>query len=141
MELLQAAGIVFLFNSVHHLIFFFPLGVKGVITLLFFPLIGSWCVWYSTITNHVISRVLEKHQFRSEMKTGELAMLWLGNIILMVITLGLATPWVMVRNARYRISKTSVIGENLDTFIANNENKVSSMGDEIGEALDIDLAI
>lgn len=75
------------------------------------------------------------------MKTGELAMLWLGNIILMVITLGLATPWVMVRNARYRISKTSVIGENLDTFIANNENKVSSMGDEIGEALDIDLAI
>ena len=47
----------------------------------------------------------------------------------------------MVRNARYRISKTSVIGENLDTFIANNENKVSSMGDEIGEALDIDLAI
>ena len=52
------------------------------------------------------------------MKTGELAMLWLGNIILMVITLGLATPWVMVRNARYRISKTSVIGENLDTFIA-----------------------
>ena len=75
------------------------------------------------------------------MKTDELAMLWLGNIILMVITLGLATPWVMVRNARYRISKTSVIGENLDTFIANNENKVSSMGDEIGEALDIDLAI
>ena len=75
------------------------------------------------------------------MKTGELAMLWLGNIILMVITLGLATPWVMVRNARYRISKTFVIGENFDTFIANNENKVSSMGDEIGEALDIDLAI
>jgi uncharacterized membrane protein YjgN (DUF898 family) len=75
------------------------------------------------------------------MKTGELAMLWLGNLILMIITLGLATPWVMVRNARYRISKTSVIGENLDTFIANNENKVSSIGDEIGEALDIDLAI
>lgn len=75
------------------------------------------------------------------MKTGELAILWLGNLILMIITLGLATPWVMVRNVRYRISKTSVIGENLDSFLANNENKVSSMGDEIGEALDIDLAI
>ena len=108
-----------------------------------FPLIGILgAYWYSTITNHIISKSnLENISFRSEMKTGELAMLWLGNIILMVITLGLATPWVMVRNARYRISKTSVIGENLDRFIANNENKVSSMGDEIGEALDIDLAI
>ena len=56
---------------------------------------------------------MENISFRSEMKTGELTVLWLGNIILMVITLGLATPWVMVRNARYRISKTSVIGENL----------------------------
>jgi uncharacterized membrane protein YjgN (DUF898 family) len=125
--------------------FFFPLGVNGgdIIGLLFFPLVGILgAYWYSTITNHVISKSnLENISFRSEMKTGELAMLWLGNLILMIITLGLATPWVMVRNARYRISKTSVIGENLDTFIANNENKVSSIGDEIGEALDIDLAI
>jgi uncharacterized membrane protein YjgN (DUF898 family) len=125
--------------------FFFPLGVNGgdIIGLLFFPLVGILgAYWYSTITNHVISKSnLENISFRSEMKTGELAMLWLGNLILMIITLGLATPWVMVRNTRYRISKTSVIGENLDTFIANNENKVSSIGDEIGEALDIDLAI
>ena len=28
--------------------------------------------------------------------------LWVVNIILLVFTLGLATPWVMVRNARYR---------------------------------------
>ena len=143
----KAAGIVFLFTILFIIFmsFFFPLGVNGgdIIGLLFFPLIGILgAYWYSTITNHVISKSnLKNISFRSEMKTGELAMLWLGNIILMVITLGLATPWVMVRNARYRISKTSVIGENLDTFIANNENKVSSMGDEIGEALDIDLAI
>ena len=46
----------------------------------------------------------------------------------------------MVRNARYRISKTSVIGGDLNSFLAKNENK-HSVGDEIGEALDIDIAI
>lgn len=143
----KTAGIVF-FSIILFSIFmsfFFPLGVNGgdTIGLLFFPLIGILgAYWYSTITNHIISKSnLENISFRSEMKTGELAILWLGNLILMIITLGLATPWVMVRNVRYRISKTSVIGENLDSFLANNENKVSSMGDEIGEALDIDLAI
>ena len=141
----KTAGIIFVILAFYLFVVVLSAGFTGgeLFILLIYPLLGILGAhWYSTITNHVISKSnLENISFRSEMKTGELAMLWLGNLILMIITLGLATPWVMVRNTRYRISKTSVIGENLDSFLANNENKVSSMGDEIGEALDIDLAI
>ena len=44
-------------------------------------------------------------------------LLRLVNIILLVFTLGLATPWVMVRNARYRINSTTVLAEDLDSFV------------------------
>ena len=56
-------------------------------------------------------------------------------------TLGLATPWVMVRNARYRISKTAVLADDLGSFCSHEKSKVSSIAEEIGEALDVDLSI
>jgi len=140
----KTAGIIIAIIAFYLVLFVLSMGSGGeLFILLIYPMLGILgAYWYSTITNHVISKsTLENISFRSEMKTGELIGLWIVNLILLVITLGLATPWVMVRNARYRISKTSVVGGDLDSFLAKNENKVSSMGDEIGEALDIDLAI
>ena len=142
----QVAGVVLFSVILFFILFSFlspsPSG-SGVVAILFFIAIFVLSAfWYSTTTNHVISHsTLDNIGFRSEMNTGELIALWLVNLIIMVFSLGLATPWVMVRNARYRISKTSVIGGDLNSFLAKNENKTSSVGDEIGEALDIDIAI
>ena len=80
-------------------------------------------------------------RFESELKTSELIGLWVVNLILLGITLGLATPWVMVRNARYRISKTAVLADDLDSFCSHEKNKVSSIAEEIGEAFDVDISI
>jgi len=47
----------------------------------------------------------------------------------------------MVRNARYRISCTSIIAHDLDYFVAEKIDSTSALGNELSEAFDVDLAI
>ncbi|HAE11033.1 MAG TPA: DUF898 domain-containing protein, partial [Opitutae bacterium] len=56
-------------------------------------------------------------------------------------TIGLATPWVMVRNARYRISRTTVLADDLDSFVAGQVESTSALGEELGETIDLDIGI
>jgi uncharacterized membrane protein YjgN (DUF898 family) len=98
--------------------------------------------WHASTTNHVItSSRLEDITFESRLTTGGLVGLWFVNILLLVFTAGLATPWIMVRNARCRIGCTSVLVDDLDSFVAEKVDASSALGDELGEAFDIDLAI
>ena len=133
--------VVFILLVVTFILFVALLG--PVLAFLIYPILGILgAFWFSKITNHIFENTqLEGVRFKSELDTFELIGLWIVNILLLVITLGLATPWVMVRNARYRISKTKVIAENIDSFIADQRGEISGVGEEIGEAFDIDLAV
>lgn len=98
--------------------------------------------WYANTTNHVMGVTkIEKVSFSSKMESGYLISLWIGNVFLLAVTLGLATPWVMVRNARYRISRTQVYAPSLQTFVADQNEKSSAIGEELGEALELDLGL
>ena len=141
----KTAGIIIAIIAFYFVVVVLSIGFAGgeLFIFLIYPMLGILAAfWFSKITNHVFaSSSLESIRFKSDLKTSELIGLWIVNLILLAITLGLATPWVQVRNARYRISKTSVIGGDLDSFCSNEKNKVSSISEEIGEALDIDLSI
>jgi len=114
-----------------------------LLPLCIYPMMGVVSAyWHANTTNHVItSSRLEDITFESRLTTGGLVGLWFINILLLVFTAGLATPWVMVRNARYRIGCTSVLADDLDSFVAEKVDTSSALGDELGEAFDIDLAI
>ena len=114
-----------------------------LVPLCIYPMMGVVSAyWHANTTNHVItSSRLEDITFESRLTTGGLIGLWFVNILLLVFTVGLATPWVMVRNARYRISCTSVLAHDLNSFVAEKVDTSSALGDELGEAFDIDLAI
>ena len=133
--------VVFIFWIVSFI--FFGATFGPVLVFLIYPIVGILgAYWFSKITNHIFENTqLDGVRFKSELDTFELLRLWIVNILLLVFTFGLATPWVMVRNARYRISKTKVIAENIDSFIADQSEKISGVGEEIGEAFDIDLAL
>lgn len=133
--------VVFIFLIVSFI--FFGATFGPVLVFLIYPIVGILgAYWFSKITNHIFENTqLDGVRFKSELDTFELLRLWIVNILLLVFTFGLATPWVMVRNARYRISKTKVIAENIDSFIADQSEKISGVGEEIGEAFDIDLAL
>ena len=101
---------------------------------MIYPIMGILAAfWFSRVTNHIFAvSKLDAVRFKSELETGQLVDLWVGNLILLAVTIGLATPWVMVRNARYRISKTTVLADNLDSFFAEQKDKSSALGEEIG---------
>ena len=114
-----------------------------VVPFLFYPLMGVvGAYWHANATNHSIeSTRLEDISFESRLTTGGLLGLWVTNLLLLAFTAGLAAPWVMVRNARYRLSCTSVLAKDLDSFVSRKIEYSSALGDELGEAFEIDLAI
>ncbi|OQX01980.1 MAG: hypothetical protein BWK73_44280 [Thiothrix lacustris] len=60
------------------------------------------------------------------------------NLLMLMLTLGLATPWVEVRLHRYMLTNTPVhIKGDLGQFVTQQQNLQSSVGDEMGDAFDL----
>ncbi len=85
---------------------------------------------------------LEQHQFKSEMKWGRLTFITLTNLLGIVCTLGLFTPFAQVRALRYRLESTSLqVHGSLDDFVADTQRQVSATGEGMVDLLDFDLSI
>ena len=68
---------------------------------------------------------------------------WLNisNLGLLLVTLGLAYPWVAVRKARFMANHTQIhSSQSADLFIDTQNAKISAVGEEIGDAFDMDVA-
>lgn len=85
--------------------------------------------------------VIAGNQFNANYKFGAWLWLLISNTFLIVLTLGLAIPWAMVRVVRYRASCTSLNARDMDHFIAGENQKTSALGDEVGEAFDLGFGI
>ena len=103
----------------------------------------AFCYVHARITNVVWNNLkLDAVSFVSTLRARELFLLYLGNILVILFTLGLATPWASIRNARYRISKTSVsTTASLDTFTAEAGCAISATGEAVSEMFDIDIGL
>ncbi|MFO1318955.1 MAG: YjgN family protein [Burkholderiales bacterium] len=85
---------------------------------------------------------LPPHRFTSALRFGPLFWIILSNLVLTLLTLGLYRPFAMVRVAQYRMSCLSMMpGEPLDRFVGERARDVEAVGEEIGEFLDIDIAL
>ena len=98
---------------------------------------------YTTITNLVINHTrLKQCKFGSHLETTKICWLYFSNTFAIIFTFGLLIPWAMIRTARYRISCISVISySDLDLFIADEAEKASAIGEELGDILDIDIGL
>ncbi|GMG86555.1 YjgN family protein [Biformimicrobium ophioploci] len=86
--------------------------------------------------------LLRKHGFISRWEFFSYFKLLLVNTVLIVLTLGLFYPWAKVRTARYKAEHLLFVqhGE-LDTFIAEEKEKVAAFGQEMGDVMDLEIAI
>ncbi len=117
-------------------------GFVAGILFLYLSMGILWAYWHVSTTNHVMeSTYLPGVFFRSRMSTQDFVALWVVNIILLVLTFGLAVPWVMVRNARYRVNSTTVLAEDLDSFVQGQIESTSAIGEELGETIDLDIGL
>ena len=81
-------------------------------------------------------------RFESALRARDLIWLYFSNLVVVALTIGLATPWAAVRAMRYRASKTTAIASGpLDGFAQAEAQKVSVAGEEVADFFDFDLAL
>lgn len=84
---------------------------------------------------------LDKLSFNSSLRARDFAWLYFSNIIAIMLTFGLATPWAQIRMARYRASKLQIVGDvDFDQFVGDKKAEVKATGEEIAEMFDVDLS-
>lgn len=116
--------------------------VVGVAAFALFGIVNA--VYQSIIYNHLMKTLEIENivSFDANMKTLPFAGLVLSNILLLVVTLGLAIPVVKVRTARYIASVTEVtIKPGIDELINTIEGSDSALGEEAAGLFDTDLSI
>lgn len=78
-------------------------------------------------------------RFRSTVTGGRLLRLHLGNLLRLIFTLGLATPWVMVRNIRFAFGQVALEGPLDLAAIRQEAQAVSAAGEALGDFLGVDV--
>lgn len=83
---------------------------------------------------------LGSHSVRCQLETGKMVGLYLSNLFLMLVTLGLYYPWARVRLMKYRLESLSIETHgSLDDFVASADAAQSATGEELGEFFDVDF--
>lgn len=81
--------------------------------------------------------------FNSSLSARHLFWVMMTNFLWVIATLGLAIPWAKVRMARAMLNQTQVDAQGqLEQYITQQQDKQSALGDQIGDAFDmnVDLA-
>jgi uncharacterized membrane protein YjgN (DUF898 family) len=121
-----------------------------IIYLAFLGIALLYATVIFSITAYIKSRIsnllwnnttLEHVEFFSNQRMRDLTWLYLSNTAVLIITLGLATPWAQIRLARYRAEHLALTGEtNWDQFVGEKKEASRATGEEIAEMFDIDLS-
>lgn len=114
--------------------------------LLCFITFGIYLPWYvKKLFNYYVNNIqLDQNgkeiKLNSTVTAGGLFVLFLVNGLLVVVTLGLAMPWAVIRTMRYITSNIAVIGD-LDTeaIQQTEEDFRNATGDDLADILDMDL--
>ncbi|MFV0370291.1 MAG: DUF898 family protein [Azonexus sp.] len=86
--------------------------------------------------------VLGEHRFVSRYELKSYVWLMLGNLLGMVLTLGLFYPWAKVRTARYAADHIAVqVTGSLDGFVAAQQDGVTATGGEMADLFDIEIGL
>jgi uncharacterized membrane protein YjgN (DUF898 family) len=92
--------------------------------------------------NEVFSHTtLDAHRVVSRLEAGALIRIYLANTFLVILTLGLYTPWAQIRLTRYRLEALQLEAHgSLDDFVAASAAPVpAATGEELSSLLDVDF--
>ena len=116
-------------------------GLGGAILygLFIFSFLGYF---QSRISNLVWNNTtLDKLSFKSSLRARDFLWLYLTNMLAIMFSFGLATPWAQIRLARYRASKLHIVGDvDFDQYVGDKKAEVKATGEEIAEMFDVDLS-
>jgi len=118
-------------------IILFVIAVYGVYLVLFaaFVVLIQNRVWNHTTIGEV--------GFRSNARIGAMSRIYLVNILLLIVTLGLYTPFAVIRSAKYRLeSVTAFTATGMDKFLGSaSDGDVAATGEGAADLFDFDLGL
>ena len=115
----------------------------GAVALFYLGLFALMAYLRTQQTNLLWNNTrLGEHRFESTLESHAVIWLYFSNLVAILCTLGLATPWAMVRLARYRAECFALVASgSLDEFIADLEAERDAAGAETVDALDLGVDI
>lgn len=94
----------------------------------------------NTVYNHLM--LDDKHSFGSTLAFGRYAFIAITNVIVVIITLGLMSPWAKVRMARYVASQTTVsVQGSLDEYTSSVQSSAGVIGSEFMDMEGVDVGL
>jgi len=99
--------------------------------------------FHALITN-LIWRNTRIGEHRIKCNISPLGLIWIGvsNLFLLVITLGLFTPWAVVRLTKFQLEAVTLVpASNLQEFVAGEPDNISAVGEETATAFDFDISL
>ena len=99
-------------------------------------------IYLTTRINNLVYNNLELagNRLRSELRARDMIGLYVSNTLAILCTAGMLVPWAMVRLARYRASRMTLISTgNLDSFTASSSGEESAAASEVDTIFDIDI--
>jgi len=110
----------------------------SIIAPVFLAVVAARAIITAGINNRIWNNLaLDGHRFTSNLNPLALVWIYLSNTLLVVCTLGLASPWAMVRLARYRATHlTMQVTGDLDGFVGALTTSRKATGQEVGDVLD-----
>ncbi len=121
------------------------IGIIGLVYLGFILMTMLVIAYYMTRAREYIydnSNLDEKITFASTLKAWPLAWVMITNFLLIIITLGLGMPWAKVRMARLFLENTQVdTSMGIDSYLTQRQGEQSSLGEQIGDAFDVDVGV
>jgi uncharacterized membrane protein YjgN (DUF898 family) len=82
------------------------------------------------------------HRFESRVSAARVLFIALTNLVAIVCTLGLYTPFARIRMMKYRIEAMALLADgSLDDFVAAAQVEAGALGEGVADLLDFDLAL
>ncbi|WP_036300586.1 YjgN family protein [Methylomarinum vadi] len=115
--------------------------LSALLFIPFFMIVYGYI--YTAMANLVFNHTRLQHiRLESSLQPAAMCWLYFSNTLAIIFSLGLLVPWAMVRTARYRVSRLSMVSDgDLNEFLAAEEEKAGAMGEELGDLLDIDIGL
>jgi uncharacterized membrane protein YjgN (DUF898 family) len=80
--------------------------------------------------------------FASSQRALDLIWIYLSNLVMIALTVGLFIPWAKVRLARYRAGRLTVTGpQELGSFVAGQHQASTATGSEMADLLDLNFGL
>ena len=116
------------------LLFVLPIYAGYVLAFAYVQAHGSNLVWNQTRLGPL--------RFHSTLRGSGMARLYLTNALAIIASVGLLTPWAVIRTLKYRVDHMRVLlAGDLTEFHGGDTSAVRAAGAELGEFFNVDLSL